>query len=171
MNRLNDHSWALAAIFLIFHGCSPATDPQILEYRDSLLLSKEPGGSVTIEEARAQIDSTTDVVLTGHIGTRDLPQWWVDGASSFYVSEATPGSHYKADPNHDPTTCPFCKRKWKVEDSMALVHLVDDTGQQIAIVAPDILQVQQGDTVVIQGTAFLDESGFLVVKSDGVFMR
>ena len=160
--------WAVLGITFLAHGCS---DPNVTRFQKVVLLSEVPDGSVTIEDARSSIDSVTDVVLTARIGVRELPQWWVDGKSSFYVSEGTPGSHYAAGPDHDPATCPFCSRNWKVEDSMALIHLVDETGERIPVEATKLLNVDDGDLVVVRGTASLDESGHLIVESNGVFIQ
>ena len=172
MNRPNNWCRLFAGLALaVIQGCSPAEDPQVTQYRSALLLSEEPAGSVTIEDARSNIESTTDVVLTGRIGARDLPNWWIDGSASFYISEGTDGSHYNAGPDHDPSTCPFCRRKWKVEDSMAIIHLVDASGHRVTLNANNLLDVEEGDVVVVRGSAKLDESGFLAVESDGVFVR
>ncbi|REJ88393.1 MAG: hypothetical protein DWQ34_22685 [Planctomycetota bacterium] len=160
---------AIAAIGAL--GCGKAEDPRAARYRDSILLSTAPTGAVTIEDARAEIDSTDRVVLKGRIGARDMPQWWFEGSASFVVSEAMPGSHYNAGPDHDPSTCPFCRRKWKLEDSMAIVRLVDASGQDIPVTITDLLDLDEGDIVVVQGDASLDESGLLVVDSDGVYME
>jgi len=169
--RTNNLPWAVITIGLVAHGCAPAEDPQVTQYRSALLLPQEPTGPVTIEDARINIETNTDVVLIGRIGARDLSQWWVDGTASFYISEGMPGSHYNAGPNHDPSTCPFCRRKWKVEDSMAIVHLVDESGQRIPVNAADLLTVEEGDIVIVRGNASLDETGFLVIESDGLFVR
>lgn len=146
-------------------------NPEAAQYRQALVLKEEPTGSVTIEDARSQIDSQSEVVLTARIGTREMPQWWKQGTASFYVSEATDGSHYNVTPDHDPNTCAFCRHKWNVEDSMAIVHLINDAGEPIPIEAPELLEIQDGDVIVVQGTASLDDSGFLVVRSNGVFLK
>ena len=149
MKHLNNCSWASVAIALFAHGCTPAEDPRVTQYRNVLLLREEPTGSVTIEDARSNVESETDVVLTARIGARELPKWWVEGTASYYISEGMPGSHYNAGPDHDPSTCPFCSRNWQVEDSMAIVHLVDQTGHRIPIDATVLLDVEEDDIVVM----------------------
>ncbi|MFK7822110.1 MAG: hypothetical protein AB8G99_25660 [Planctomycetaceae bacterium] len=145
-------------------------DPELANYRDTVTLEQAPTGSVTIEAARKEIDSTSDVVLTVRIGARDVSQWWQADSASFFASEATEGSHYNAGEGHDPTSCPFCRRKWKVEDSMVLVHLVDADGNQIPVSAPDLLNLKDGDIVVVRGKASVGEDGFLVVNSGEIFL-
>lgn len=171
MKRPSNWSPVIPFIALLVTGCTPAEDPQVTKYRNNLLLREEPAGSVTIESARSEINSKTNVVLTGRIGTRELSQWWIDGSASFYVSEGMPDSHYNVGPDHDPSTCPFCRHKWKLHDSMAIVHLVDKSGERISIPATDLLDVEKDDIVVATGTASLDESGFLVIESTGLFVR
>lgn len=147
-----------------------AHDPVLAGYRQSLTLENEPTGSVTIEDARKQIDKKTDVVLTLRIGVREISQWWQEETASFFASEATEGSHYNASGDHDPNSCPFCRHKWNVDDSMALIHLVDDSGNRIPVTAPKLLNVEDGDVVVVRGKASLDK-GLLVVESSGIFVR
>jgi hypothetical protein len=173
MNRLTRWVFALVVLAAIGIGVTLAyaPDPRVAQYRKELALEQEPTGSMTIEDARKMIESETNVVLTVRAGARDVNPWWKSETASFYASEATPGSHYSFDPNHDPTTCPFCSRKWKVEDSMALVHLVDRTGARIPVNAPELLGIAEGDMIVVQGTASVDETGLLVVESKGVFER
>jgi len=173
MSKIAKWSSVLIAIVAIGIGVAMAyaTDPKVVQYRKDVAIAEEPTGSVTIENARKMIESETNIVLTARIGARDINQWWKSDTASFYVSEATPGSHYSFDPNHDPSTCPFCSRKWKVEDAMALVHLVDNTGTRIPVNAPDLLSLEEGDLIVVRGTASVDDSGLLVVESKGLFVR
>ena len=170
-NRLSNSRWILFAASVMVAGCGPSVDPQTAQHRDALLLSQEPTGAVTIEDARSEIESTSRIVLMGRIGARDVPQWWIDESASFFISEGMPDSHYNAGPDHDPSTCPFCKRRWKLEDSMAIVHLVDDAGQPIQVEIKDLLDIEEHDVVVLQGDASLEESGMLVLNCDGVYLK
>lgn len=158
-------------ILLLLIGCS-AEDPVVIQHRSALLMSTEPAGSVTIEDARSNIESETQIVLTGRIGTPDLTNWWstTDDATIF-ISEGMPDSHYNPGDGHDPASCPFCKRKWKLEDSMAIVRFVDKSGQQIPVGANKLLDVKDGDVVVVKGVASLDESGYLIVEASGLLIR
>lgn len=168
-------TWPCLLVALVAIGTivvvANAPDPAVAQYRRELAIEEEPAGSVTIENARIMIESETNVVLTVRVGSRDVSQWWKSDTASFYVSEATPGSHYTFDPSHDPTLCPFCSRKWKAEDAIALVHLVDASGDRIPVNAPDLLGIEEDDIVVVRGTASVDESGLLVVESSGLFVR
>lgn len=159
-----------ASMFAI--GCGSAEDPQVARYRTALELADEPKGSVTIEDARSNIESVQKVVLTGRIGVPDLPKWWSGDTATIYISEGTKDSHYNPGEGHNPATCPFCKRKWKVEDSMAIVNFVDDSGKPVPVSAKKLWgNLQEGDFVVVRGTSSLDEAGSLVVESDGLFIR
>ena len=161
----------LCAASVLAVGCGSGMDPQTAQHRDRLLLSEEPSGAVTIEDARGAIESTSRVVLMGRVGAKDFPEWWIEGTASFVISEAMPDSHYNAGPDHDPSTCPFCRRNWKFEDSMAIVHLVDDSGQRIPVEITDLLDIDEGDIVVVQGDASLDETGLLVLDSNGLYIN
>ena len=171
MKPQNNRAGLWLAIALLASGCGQADDPQVRKYRDALVLSADPGGSVTIEEARSNIESETRIVLTGRIGVADLENWCAEDEAMVYISEGSPDSHYNTSDGHDPSTCPFCKRKWKVEDSIAIVNLVDGSGQRIPLHAGKLFDFQKGDIVVVQGTASLNDEGYLVVDATGLFLQ
>lgn len=165
---------AVGILFLI-QGCGETVDPQVAKYRQALLLTQEISGPVTIEDARKEIaDKQTDkqeVILVGRVGSKGLPEWWMKGKAMLVVSEGMEGSHYNAGADHDPQSCPFCRWKWKTEDSLAIINFVDKEGKIIPVDSPTLLGVKKDDVVVLRGVAELNESGFLEVAADGVYIR
>ena len=151
-------------------GCS-GVDPEVAKIRDAIFLSETPTDAVSIEDARSNIESKTDIVLMGRIGVKDLTEWWIDGSASFYISEGMDGSHYNAGPDHDPSSCPFCRRNWVLEDSMATIHLVDADGKRFSVNANRILDVKEGDLVALRGQAHLDERGVLTLNCNGLQIK
>lgn len=170
MNRRLSYLTATVVVGLaVGYVCLPMS--AVAKAREAVMLQQEPTGSVTIQEARKNIESQPEIVLTTRIGARELPQWYLKDSASFYVSEATPGSHYDSASDHDPNTCPFCREKYKPQDAMAMIRVVDDSGQTISTSAPELLQVKEGDIVVVKGTGSLDDTGTLIVESKSLFIR
>jgi len=202
----------LFIFFLLLSGCESATDavadPQLDAWRSELVVSVEPEGAVTIEDARKSLQGITDdeksevvadeesdvetaateasvdeesaaatdtspqdIVLVARVGNREIPQWWNEKLATLVVSEGAPDSHYNAGPDHDPTECPFCRSRWKNEDSMALVRFVDSAGVTIPADARQLLNVAAEDFLVIHGTGELDEDSMLNIAAREVYIR
>jgi len=152
-------------------GCGTAEDPQVLAWRQSLLLASEPTDAVTIADARNLIAEKPEVVLIGRVGVKDMPKWWSEDRALLLISEGFPGSEYNPPPDHDPKTCPFCRWKWKFEESMAKLTFVDKSGTPIPVDVRKLLKLSENDVVVIQGTGTLDDTGILNVAATGVFLK
>jgi hypothetical protein len=158
-------------------GCQTSEDPKVVAYREKLVTDKQPEGVISIADARQELlekenkTEPIDVVITGWAGVRDLPAWTVPGKATLMVSEAIEGSHYNAGSGHDPKTCPFCKRRWKLEESMAIIECVDQQGTEIPFDAPTLLHVKEGNGMIFQGKGTLDGDGMLHVKAEKVFLR
>ncbi|QDU38996.1 hypothetical protein Mal4_33290 [Maioricimonas rarisocia] len=175
MNRRVEHRpWLLLSLplaCLLLGGCGQSVAPEILALREQLIVPQEPQGAITIEQARQQVEDDPNVTLTVKVGNRNFPEWSAENQATFYVSEGFPGSDYNVGPDHDPSTCPFCKWKWKEEDSLAVVHVVDESGEVLPYSAETVLDVAPGSTLTIQGDGSVDESGFLNVRLTGLFVH
>ena len=62
MNKLALKLGAVLAVTGIAAAVVFAPDPKLVEYRDQVVLQQEPTGSVTIEDARAKVESDSSVV-------------------------------------------------------------------------------------------------------------
>ena len=161
----------VVALFAVSTGCESSPPPEVSAYRESLLVATEPKGAITIEQARKELTDKNEIVLIGRVGSRDVSEWSMGTTGRFVISEAFPDSHYNLTPDHDPATCPFCRHKWKVEDSVAFVDCIDESGSPISLPAGELLPLEKGDTVVIRGAGALDDSGFLCVRTRELFVR
>lgn len=155
----------------ILSGCAPGEDPQVTAWREQILVPDEPTGAVTIADARQHVDEQPEIVLIGRVGVEDVPQWWDKGRATLLMSEGYPGSDYNPGPDHDPQTCPFCRWKWKFEESMAAIAFVDSDDNVIPVDVRTLLKVSEGDVIVVRGTGSLDESGILNVAATGVYLH
>lgn len=155
-----------------FSGCGEQTSPEVTSLRTLLLLKEEPSGAVSIEEARQLVsEKPEDLVLILRVGNRNLSTWSSEDQATFFASEGYPGSDYNIGPDHDPSTCPFCKWKWKDEDSMAIMEVVNEQGEAVPYSAVQIFNFKPEDFIVVKGTGQLDEEGMLKVQISGLYKR
>lgn len=159
-------------------GCyGQSIPPEIMPIRERLLLEQEPQGAMTIEQARKQVADNPDVTmipdlkLIVKVGNRNFTNWSAGNQATFYVSEGFPGSDYNVGPDHDASSCPFCKWKWKIEDSLAVVQVVNEAGDVLPHSAETIFDFAPGRMITIEGDGLVDEYGFLVVRLAGLFVH
>lgn len=173
MNRRTaSQAWLLLVLpvaYLSLAGCGQSIPPELLSIRERLLLEQEPQGAITIEQARLQVAEDPGVTLTVKVGNRNFTNWSEEKQATFYVSEGFPGSDYNVGPDHDASTCPFCKRKWKEENSLAVVQVVNEAGDVLPLSAESIFNLTPGRTLTIKGQGLIDESGVLLVRLSGLF--
>lgn len=68
--------------------------------------------------------------------------------------------------------CAFCAAHAEENsEQFAMVRLVDDNGKVLPIDVREFIDVKEGDTVVLKGTAQIVEGGMLVVKANGLYVR
>lgn len=68
--------------------------------------------------------------------------------------------------------CAFCAAHAEENsEQFAMVRLVDDNGKVLPIDVREFIDVKEGDTVVLKGTAQIVEGGMLVVKASGLYVR
>ncbi|QDT35396.1 hypothetical protein [Thalassoglobus polymorphus] len=162
----------LLAILVVASGCGEQVPAEVLAIRSRLLLDEEPTGAITIEQAREQVaESPGEMVLIVRVGNRNITTWSSKDEATFFVSEGFPDSDYNIGPDHDPSTCPFCKWKWKEEDSLAIIKVVDASGNVVPYSAEQIFDFKPEDFVVVTGSGELDEVGTLNVQLDGLYKR
>lgn len=174
---MSRHSTLIVMAFALWFGCQllggcgQSIPPEVAAIRNRVVVSQEPAAAISIEDARKRVDENSDVVLTVRIGNRNFVNWSEKNHATFYVSEGFPGSDYNVGSDHDASTCPFCKWKWKEEDSLAIVQLVDSGGDVLPHAADSLLDLEQGSKVTIQGQGAIDEAGFLVVRLGSLFVH
>ncbi|MBL4884281.1 MAG: hypothetical protein JKY95_07080 [Planctomycetaceae bacterium] len=158
----------VAALNLIFlSGCGEAVDPQVVAARDQWLLTQSPGEADPIATAR-EAEQGAEFIISGKVGVTSLPEWWVDGYATFWITEASEAVSHGG-PGHDPDTCPFCRRKYK--ESVAVIQCVDDQDIPLKIDARTLFNLKEGDFVTVKGHGSIDESGILNVAASGVYIQ
>jgi hypothetical protein len=99
---------------------------------------------------------------------------WKEHLSAFFlVDPGTVAELAEAGHAHDEACdCPFCARHAADKiTSVAVVNLLDDSGQPINVPVNKLLDVKEGETVVIRGDARLMGGELLVIDADGIYIR
>jgi hypothetical protein len=173
-------SWPVIGLFLIA-GCSGPWDSESADRGGSVeftLLDEEPPGARGVLETRTDFEGRenpgdwADVVLVARIGGIEGEIWDPNRAAFMVIdtSYVEPETKDEA-PQHDADNCPFCRaNKKKLLASTALVQIVDAAGEVPAVHAKKLLQVDEGQTVVLRGQARIDGLGNLAVQASGVFL-
>ena len=84
------------------------------------------------------------------------------------------GRDDEEDDGHDHENCPFCKAKregGKVPNPTAIVQIVDEEQKVLPIDARELFEVEEGDMVVVTGSAQVDAIGSLTLSAKGVYVR
>jgi len=162
----------LLAPVLLLTGCGQTIAPEVIAIRESVLLSEEPSGAISIQEAKdssaaAQATTPQAVTLIGQIDAGDSDPFDQTQAA-FVLSELPDESH--GGEGHDAGNCPFCKRKAAAAPK-AYVTLHDGVETKIPTPATDLLGLQKGDRVVVQGTAIWNEPvNMLSVEASKIYV-
>ena len=141
------------------------------------------GHDADVHEVAHHDDQSTaqSVAIVGHIGGLANP--WADSRREypFATSEAT---FFLADPQavieneeaghqHAPgEECAFCAAHAADNSTkIAIVSFVDDQGNPLKTDVRKLFDIQENDTVVVQGEARITEGGILVVNANGLYIR
>jgi hypothetical protein len=163
--------WPLAAVLVAaLAGCT-SNDPRTAALREKFLLADEPPGAATIADSREKATSDAKVVVVGRISGGEVEPW-AEGKAAFMIAEALPDDDGHAHAaGHDPTTCPFCRRRAEKANATALVQFNDEEGKLLPIDARQLLGVAKDQTVVVEGEGRVNDLGVLVIAANGIHVR
>ena len=155
----------LACGLIVFAGCEPTVDPQVLEMQKRFVVTEEPASPVTIETAIANIATQPEVTLVGRINAGSSDPF--DAKQATMVLSEVPESGH----DHDPGDCPFCKKRLENAKS-CIVRFVDSSGNLIQRSAQQVLGVAKNQDVVVTGKGtFLPEVDMLQVDASSIYVR
>ncbi len=133
------------------------------------ILTTEPADPRTPTEIKESVTEPTLVAISGRIDAGDVEPFQ-DGVASFLISQLPEGDHAEGDPDH-ADNCPFCKRKLK-NAPKAVVRILDDSGEVMAVDARQLLGIAKGDVVVVRGSAtYLEPVNTVQIDAEGIFVR
>jgi len=165
--------WRLAAVVaVLLAGCgkSETEKPAAKTLVDGskYLLSAEPPDAQQVKEVLEHAKDEDSVVVVGRIGGEQNP--WVEGLAAFNIADLslTPCNER----GHDGCATPwdYCCDSG-VDHGYTLVTIVDEQGNVIQTGAKELLQLQELQTVVIQGKALRDDTGNLSLLATGIYVR
>lgn len=137
------------------------------------LLETEPTEVMGVLEVRDQLDEQAEIAVIGRIG--GVAQPWQNGKAAFVISdpsvEAVVDDHGHT--NECGDGCAFCART-KAETAtlkLAMVEVVDEQGRVVPHDARQLLGLETGQLVVVQGRARIDSLGHLILTAAGIYVR
>jgi hypothetical protein len=132
------------------------------------VLAKEPTGAQGILDYRESKPEAGEVSLIGRVGLETLK--WSNQSAMFVITDPSESLESSGHVCNDDN-CPFCKAKAAGHLSRAIVMLIGENGQVPAIPARKLLPLEEGQTVVVNGRAEINEQGDLVVHAKGLYVR
>jgi hypothetical protein len=158
---------------LCLAGCSAesaAKEQQLAALGAQFRLAEEPTGAISVLEFRESGQTECDdLVLLGRIGGGKA---CVSATSAEFLMR-DPAHDIAAGDDHEchSENCPFCKNKQSADHSLAIVMLTQQNDQVPAVGAGRLLQLAEGQMVVVRGRAEINAIGQLVVRANGVYVR
>ncbi len=153
-------------------GVAARAEIDVAAVRGQLLLPQEPAGAVTLAVAKQKLTTTPQpIVVAGRIGGKGMEAFIKDKAS-FSMLEIPADDHAKK-PGHKPDDCPFCKKR-QANSPIAAVQFVGTDGKELQVDARTLFGIDEGQDVVIRGTAIFDPKlGIPVIQltADGIHIR
>jgi hypothetical protein len=165
---------AITLLATLFIGCGTTRhdDPAIAAQRAKYILAEEPAGAVGVLDARTGQTDLHNVVVVGRVGGPHAT--WEKGKATFVISDPSVDHDHANQPGHDEDNCPFCKARkkaGKTPDPTAIVQIRGDDGHILPIDAQELLNIREGQLVVVKGSGDIDTIGNLIVAASGVFIR
>lgn len=153
-------------------GFAARAEIDVAAIRVRLQLAEEPAGALTLAAAKQKLTTTPQpIVVAGRIGGKGMDAFIKDKAS-FSMLEIPADDHAKK-PGHKPDDCPFCKKR-QANSPIAAVQFVGADGKELPIDARTLFGLEEGQDVVIRGTAIFDPKlGIPVIQltADGIHVR
>lgn len=150
----------------IFSGCTVKEDSQLVAGRSSLLLDTKPDPITTIGAATEQIAESEQVVVEGWLDLKAFAGQ--KDKAIVLVREILEDSDHGGD-GHDPSSCPFCKRRMNAAPKAAVVF-VDENKKALPFTVDELLPIEHGDVVVIKGTGKADKDIDLKITATGIYL-
>ena len=193
-----DHGLSLLIALSLFviavaSGCTRGgvDSAEVTTQRAAFILTEEPAGLIGVEEAKGMAVEPKEMAILGRISAgEDAP--WSKGKAAFILSEvsaaavddlffddeddaaddqtATADAATHGGEDHDPSTCPFCKKAGE-QAARAIVRFHDENGQIVKIDARQLFEVEKDQLVVVQGRGEVDAAGNLIIAACGIYVR
>ena len=157
----------LTAVVLLC-GCAEQVDEALISHRKDLLKDAAPEGFTSIETAQKNIKQSPSITFEG---VADLKEMASEKPRALFMVREILEDDGHGGSSHDPSSCPFCKRRL-ASAPRAVVIFLDDDGQVIPYDVDALFSIEHGDEVIVEGQGKLDEGlSLFEVTASSVFVR
>lgn len=133
------------------------------------LLTAQPDAAADVIKVREAASDGDEVVIVGRIGGSENP--WIDGRAAFSIVDGSIKACSDIPGDNCPKPWDYCCETAQLPSSTALVKVVDERGDIVAVDARELLGVTELSTVIVKGKAQRDEAGNLTVLANGVYVK
>lgn len=157
----------LSLLSLVLSGCAePSVSAPTAAISTKFVLASEPAGAVDVLDVKEKSEDGQHVVVAGRLGG-GLDSW-IDGRAAFLLVDARiePAC---ADGDICALGCPGCTKE--MMEASTMVKFLGEDGNVVPVDARQLLGVQDGQHVVVEGVASRDLTGNVFIAAQGVFIR
>lgn len=153
---------------VLFSGCAKKVDEVLIGHRKALMKNSAPEEFTSIESAQQNIKQSASITIEGRADLKEMDSH--KPRAMFLVREVLEDDGHGGS-GHDPSSCPFCKRRLAAAPKAVVVFL-DDQGDVIPYDVESLFSIEHGDVVIIEGEGKLDEGlNLFKVVASSVFIR
>lgn len=153
---------------VLFSGCAKKVDEALIGHRKALMKNSAPDEFTSIGTAQKNIKQSASITIEGRADLKNMDSR--EPRALFLVREILEDDGHGGS-GHDPSSCPFCKRRIAAAPKAVVVFL-DDQGEVIPYDVESLFSIEHGDVVVIEGEGKLDEGlDLFKVIASSVFIR
>jgi hypothetical protein len=108
---------------------------------------------LTLEEAIQRCGELETFLVSVKVGAGKGDTF--DAKSAEFLVSEIPEGEKASDPLHDPSTCPFCRKKAESAPTV-IVRMLDSNGKTFPGSAEQLFQLKRGMHIVLQGSGIFD---------------
>lgn len=121
---------------------------------------------LTLEEAIQQCGELETFQVSVKVGAGKGDTF--DAKSTEFLVSEIPEGEKASDPLHDPSTCPFCRKKAESAPTV-VVRMLDSNGRTFPGSAEQLFQLKRGMHIVVQGSGIFDSDlNTLTINATGL---
>jgi hypothetical protein len=121
---------------------------------------------LTLEQAMEQCATLETFFVSLKVGAGKGDTF--DAKSSEFLVSEIPEGEKASDPLHDPSTCPFCRKKAESAPTV-VVRMLDNQGKTFPGSAEQLFNLERGMHIVVKGSGVFDsELNTLTINATGL---
>lgn len=162
------HLVLLFGLLVMFVGCSKQSAQVDLKVeRELFQLNVMPASVTNLGQAKEKLTEQPEVSIEGWADLKFFESR--QNEAVFMVREILEDSDHSGEDGHDPSSCPFCKRRMEAAPKAAVVF-ADKGNKALPYAVNDLFPVKHGDKVVVRGTGKLDKDlDLFKITASGIY--